>query len=36
MLFRELDIPDGLKDALESRGFREMYPPQEAALPVAV
>lgn len=36
MRFRELDIPDVLKDALESGGYKEMYPPQEAALPIAV
>lgn len=36
MLFRDLDIPKKLADALESQGFRELYPPQEAALPKAL
>lgn len=36
MLFRDLDIPEKLADALESQGFRELYPPQEAALPKAL
>lgn len=36
MLFRDLDIPEAVKEALESRGFRELYPPQEEALPIAV
>lgn len=36
MRFRDLDIPDVLKDALEMQGFREMYPPQEEAIPKAL
>ena len=36
MRFRDLDIPERLADALESQGFRELYPPQEKALPVAL
>ena len=36
MRFRDLDIPSGLADALESQGFRELYPPQEKALPIAL
>ncbi|MBQ4411940.1 MAG: DEAD/DEAH box helicase, partial [Candidatus Methanomethylophilus sp.] len=36
MKFRDLDIPDSLKDALEAQGFIEMYPPQAEAIPKAL
>ena len=36
MKFRDLDIPDKLKDALEEKGFVEMYPPQAEAIPKAL
>ena len=36
MKFRELDLPDALKDALEAQGFIEMYPPQIEAIPAAL
>ncbi|MCQ2070995.1 MAG: DEAD/DEAH box helicase, partial [archaeon] len=36
MLFRDLDIADRLKDALDAQGFKEMYPPQAKAIPVAL
>ena len=36
MRFRDLDIPGKLADLLEAQGFRELYPPQEKALPVAL
>lgn len=36
MKFRDLDIPDRLKDALEKKGFYEMYPPQAEAIPKAL
>ena len=36
MKFRDLDIPDALRDALEMQGFNEMYPPQAEAIPKAL
>ena len=36
MKFRELDLPDVLRDALEAQGFIEMYPPQAEAIPKAL
>ena len=36
MKFRDLDIPECLKDALEEQGFTEMYPPQAEAIPKAL
>lgn len=36
MKFRDLDIPDSLKEALEEKGFMEMYPPQAEAIPKAL
>ncbi len=36
MKFRDLDIPERLKDALEEQGFSEMYPPQAEAIPKAL
>ncbi len=36
MKFRDLDIPERLKDALEEQGFNEMYPPQAEAIPKAL
>ncbi len=36
MKFRDLDIPNQLKDALEKKGFLEMYPPQAEAIPKAL
>ena len=36
MKFRDLDIPESLKDALEEQGFTEMYPPQAEAIPKAL
>ena len=36
MKFRDLDIPDVLRDALAGQGFDEMYPPQAEAIPKAL
>lgn len=36
MQFRDLDIPEKLREALEEQGFREMYPPQAEAIPKAL
>ncbi|HKM09227.1 MAG TPA: DEAD/DEAH box helicase, partial [Candidatus Methanomethylophilaceae archaeon] len=36
MRFDELDIPKNVADALKERGFVNLHPPQEKALPIAL
>lgn len=36
MKFRDLDIPESLRNSLETKGFDEMYPPQAEAIPKAL